>query len=290
MSLMPKQEAFGGGGMDKESLVQEVKNLQRSNQEAKHMWWEFCFKQLGGVRDPSRHDASVLKEFMNAYNTGALPAPTMTEAQMGGGSGARGGGGGGRIGGGGAGWGMGGGGGGMRNGGATLHCAWGQAAGGNNQMGGAGSGNQLADFIKIGQRQSQAWKTIWQNYCTTVGTGKFDPNQYDPSFITGFIDYLAGLSLADPNGPPAQAVVTPKKRGMGGMDGGPPMKKMQMGPQMIDTSPKGQLVEKIKTLQRSGDEMKQAWWAFCDGRLGGIRDPNRHEMETLQAFLVENGL
>lgn len=270
MSLMPKQEAYT---QDKEALIQEVKNLQRSNQEAKHVWWEFCFKQLGGVRDPSRHEASVLKEFLNLYNTGSLPAPSMTPPPSGGG------GGGGRSGG------RSGGGGGAQ---VAIRCAWGAGGGAAPMAGGCGSGNPLADFIKIGQRQSQGWKTIWQNYCTTVGTGKFDPNQYDENFITGFIDYLAGLSLADPNGPPVQNKVASNKRPMGGMDG-QPAKKMNMG-QMADSSPKGQLVDKIKTLQRSGDEMKQAWWSFCDTRLGGVRDPNRHEIDTLQAFLVENGM
>lgn len=272
----------GGMSMDQESLVMEVKNLQRSNEEAKHMWWEYCQLQLGGIRDPSRHDATVLQEFLSAYQAGTLPQPTMTQSGGGGGRG-----GGGRIG-------MGGG----------NNFAWGPGNGGGmggNGMG--GSGNPLADFIKTGQRHSQAWKTIWANYCTTVGTGTFDPNKYDNNFIVSFIDYLANLSLADPVGPPPPGMGSMGGMGMGGMkrpmggmggmgmDGGPPKKRMAMGGMGgMDNGPKGQLVDKIKTLQRSGEEMKQAWWNFCDNNLGGVRDPNRHDIETLQAFLSECGM
>merc|ERR1719361_3220464 len=96
----------------------------------------------------------------------------------------------------------------------------GGGAGGGNAMG--GSGNPLADFVKTGQRHSQAWKTIWTNYCTTVGTGTLDPSKYDNNFIVHFIDYLANLSLSDPNGPPmpGMGMGMGNKIGMGGMGGG----------------------------------------------------------------------
>lgn len=49
---------------------------------------------------------------------------------------------------------------------------------------------------------------------------------------------------------------------------------------------KADLVDQIKALQRSGLEAKEAWWAFCDESLGGVRDPNRHDEETLMDFIA----
>eukprot|EP00439_Symbiodinium_sp_Y106_P060976 s2250_g9.t1 len=49
----------------KDSLVQKIKAMQRSNEEAKRQWWQFCDNRQGGIRDPTRHDVRVLQEFLN---------------------------------------------------------------------------------------------------------------------------------------------------------------------------------------------------------------------------------
>merc|ERR1712050_393844 len=48
-----------------------------------------------------------------------------------------------------------------------------------------------------------------------------------------------------------------------------------------------QLVEQVKAFQRGGG--KQQWWDFCDGQLGGVRDPARHDVNTLRQFLQMSG-
>merc|ERR1712096_523243 len=46
---------------------------------------------------------------------------------------------------------------------------------------------------------------------------------------------------------------------------------------------KDALVSRIKEYQRSADEAKQTWWAYCDHEHGGVRDPVRHDVATLMA-------
>lgn len=49
----------------KDACVQKIKALQRSSEDAKKQWWNFCDSQQGGVRDPTRHTVRVLQEFLS---------------------------------------------------------------------------------------------------------------------------------------------------------------------------------------------------------------------------------
>jgi len=49
---------------------------------------------------------------------------------------------------------------------------------------------------------------------------------------------------------------------------------------------KEELVAALKELQRTNYEKKQAWWSLCDQEHAGVKDPNRHDEATLQAFLA----
>lgn len=48
---------------------------------------------------------------------------------------------------------------------------------------------------------------------------------------------------------------------------------------------KEELVSRVKWIQRSGEEGKKQWYAFCDATRTGNRDPNRHTEESLSMFL-----
>mmetsp|Transcript_14072 Transcript_14072/g.40548 ORF Transcript_14072/g.40548 Transcript_14072/m.40548 type:complete len:273 (-) Transcript_14072:107-925(-) len=50
------------------------------------------------------------------------------------------------------------------------------------------------------------------------------------------------------------------------------------------------LVDRIKAFQRSDPSLKEAWWAYCDEMLGGVRDPARHSADDLLAFVDANGV
>mmetsp|Transcript_14134 Transcript_14134/g.26465 ORF Transcript_14134/g.26465 Transcript_14134/m.26465 type:complete len:250 (+) Transcript_14134:75-824(+) len=48
---------------------------------------------------------------------------------------------------------------------------------------------------------------------------------------------------------------------------------------------KADLVERIKGLQRTDGDFKQAWWSYCDEQQGGVKDPKRHDETSLSTFL-----
>lgn len=245
--------------MSKEELVEQIKQLQRSDPSSKQMWWDYCHQHLGGVKDPNQHDAAVLSEFIGAYSGGSLPAGRAKG--RGDGKGAWGGGSGGQ-----GGWDMG-----------SMMAAMAKAMSGN----GGGASSPMADFIKTGQRASPKWKAVWQTYCTANGNDKFDPNRYDDAFIVGFIDYLSNLAELD-GGASITAGAGGAKRSAAGWGGGPMGKRPNMG--QIDSA-KMECVNKVKQLQRSDPAGKEAWWNFADTQLAGVRDPSRHDASTLQQFL-----
>mmetsp|Transcript_40212 Transcript_40212/g.87902 ORF Transcript_40212/g.87902 Transcript_40212/m.87902 type:complete len:614 (+) Transcript_40212:81-1922(+) len=48
---------------------------------------------------------------------------------------------------------------------------------------------------------------------------------------------------------------------------------------------KDRLVEKVKLIQRSGDEEKQKWWNFCEASGLTVYDPIRHGVDFLKEFV-----
>merc|ERR1712151_1176954 len=47
-------------GMEKQALVDRIKNFQRQGTQNKEAWYAFC----GEMKDPSRHDVQFLKDFV----------------------------------------------------------------------------------------------------------------------------------------------------------------------------------------------------------------------------------
>jgi len=235
--------------------VSAIKDLQRSDVNAKQQWWAYCDAAGEGIHDPAKHAPQFLQSFIENYSAGKRFEPAVPVARAGGG-------------------------------------------GGN---GGVGSGGSLAQLCKEGQRKSQHWKQAWAQYCLHYGGGRNDPDRHDVTFITGFLDYIAGRgvmalsAMAPANavwGPPAKrprttaptptaATPTYSPVGVAGM-AGPAAGAMGQG--------KEGLVHRVKTFQRSGDEAKQQWGAYCDEHLGGVRDPNRHDMATLKQFVDAYGI
>jgi len=262
----------------KGELVEQIKGIQRSDPEAKQGWWDYCDQNLGGVKDPNRHDPGVLQEFMNLYNSGGAAAlgvtpsarrttPRANTAQQGYGYQPSP-----------AGWGY------------AQQGSWGMPAAAAWGGQGGGTGGHLSEMVKTGQRHSEAWKSAWRNYCAVQGTGKFDPTKYDDDFISGFVNYCGELAcsamgIQPGDSPPGDGGCGGTKRAMpsSAMGQGPPAKRAAIGGADDE---KTELVNKIKALQRSDPDAKSAWWQFCDESMQGIKDPNRHEKDTLQQFLM----
>lgn len=289
--------------MSKIQLISEIKELQRSTPDAKQAWWDFCDAHLGGIRDPARHDASVLEEFLGMVqgtgsrskggrggkgpSKGSMPARSAPSF---------------------------GGKGGPVVGGRGAMPAFSQfqfapAAApmmmrGAPPGGAAGGPIDLVSFIKTGQRLSQHWKTAWQMYVRSQGSDWNDPAKHDDDFIVAFLDYIgecveAQIQAGASSRPSSPASDRGSKGGgkvrsmKGGATNGAPPAKRQRKAAAPPANGKASLVERVKSFQRKDPESKELWWGFCDAEHNGVRDPARHPEEVLKEFLdaydAENG-
>eukprot|EP00927_Polykrikos_kofoidii_P056693 TRINITY_DN50781_c0_g1_i1.p1 TRINITY_DN50781_c0_g1~~TRINITY_DN50781_c0_g1_i1.p1 ORF type:complete len:437 (-),score=86.61 TRINITY_DN50781_c0_g1_i1:113-1348(-) len=207
---------------DKTELVEEIKSLQRSDPEAKQAWWDFCSNELGGIKDPNKHDAATLLRFLNTFGEDSQELGSSSQnraTRKGGGDGGRsyrgGSGGGGTFRGGGesddvddgdstsrGGWPSNG----VSGGGAYAHGESSGKGGSYARVGDGGGGGgrnnhsdpdpELVEFVKCGQRQSAHWKAAWHSYCDSQGGGFKDPARHEESFVLGFIEYVGQCVLA----------------------------------------------------------------------------------------------
>lgn len=67
MKPLPGTGGGGSGDPAKDLLVEQIKVFQQLGDRQREAWWEHCDLNLGGIRDPSRHDASILQNFVMAY-------------------------------------------------------------------------------------------------------------------------------------------------------------------------------------------------------------------------------
>eukprot|EP00931_Biecheleriopsis_adriatica_P047343 TRINITY_DN2728_c0_g1_i1.p1 TRINITY_DN2728_c0_g1~~TRINITY_DN2728_c0_g1_i1.p1 ORF type:complete len:313 (-),score=65.62 TRINITY_DN2728_c0_g1_i1:217-1080(-) len=281
----------------KAELVEQIKTLQRGDPSAKQAWWEFCDSNLGGVKDPNKHDEGVLSDFLHSHANGGPPparrqrfsappqrfeSPRAAPSYKGkdfnkGGKGYD------RA---------------PSYGGKGYDRTPSYGApsyGAPQHTIGAPSMVPLGDFVKTGQRVSHNWKNAWQIYCKIYGRGLNDPAKHDEEYMRGFIDYAGqlaadGLSaLAEQEGISLDAGPGPgpgPRRRAQEFGGGPPQKRMSLGAAPSSSPEKQVLVDRIKAMQRTDPGAKEAWWQFCDNELGGVKDPSRHEIEALESFLA----
>jgi len=253
----------------KADLVEKIKTLQRTDPAAKQAWWDYCDHHLEGAKDPNRHEADTLHDFLTNYENGGsvgkgkgryrsiiparAPGPSRPSNRFNPPSGhnlameirnlAR------PI-------------------AATPHLA-----------------SPLVDSVKTGQRSSSHFKHAWHTYCTMYGHGMYDPAKHEESFVKSFLDYMGEVTVKCLESLEGIDSETPAKRpiaAIGSLDTAPAVKR----PRLADNT-KGSLVEQIKALQRTSPELKEAWWTFCEAEHGGIKDPNRHSEEVLQQFLSD---
>lgn len=57
-------------GTDSATVVQALKELQRSDPVGKSQWWAYCDLHGGGARDPSKHEPGFVRRFLEDYNGG----------------------------------------------------------------------------------------------------------------------------------------------------------------------------------------------------------------------------
>lgn len=115
---------------------------------------------------------------------------------------------------------------------------------------------ELAARVKQIQRDGEESKHQWWAFCDAEGRGFRDPTRHSVDFLRRFFE------LRESGGLPA----------------------VQPLHAAADSDLHEALVKKVKASQRSSELTKQAWWRYCDSQKGGIRDPQRHDVASLQHF------
>jgi len=200
-----------------EGLIEQIKNIQRSDPAAKEQWIAFTDLQGGGKRDPAKHTPELLQDFLTHLGSG-----------------------------------------------------------GRLEVGG---GADFGAAIKLLQKRAPSVKAVWAQFCMMNGGGRNDPSKHDGAFHTQFFEMLAQTASMGGGG---------GDMGMGG-----PAKRMRDGSGMAmgmmgGGSAKDMLVGRLKAFQRSSPDNKELWGTYADTYLGGVRDPTRHDEQTIQEFCVNH--
>lgn len=136
----------------------------------------------------------------------------------------------------------------------------------------------LVDRVKSLQRSSHEVKLEWYAHCKKSGCAHFDPNRYDPDFLLNFLGKFQPRGHgAAPQGD-GQACPDPAA-GAGGAVQEPPAKKAS------GQGGKWFVIEKVKDIQRSSQDNRKCWYAFCQSQCTTNYDPARHDEVFLRKFI-----
>merc|ERR1712217_321241 len=150
----------GSGDPVKDALANRVKAYQRLGTEQKELWSLYADTYLGGVRDPSRHDANTLNEFCVNHEVPEVGIG----ASMGGGMG-----------------------GGMGMGPSMMGASNGGGMGMGMGMGSDPDKDGLVQRVKAFQKASPENKETWSSFC---GATK-DPARHSAEKLNAFIQLFS---------------------------------------------------------------------------------------------------
>jgi len=257
------QLAAPGQGTADPTVIERVKALCRSDVAAKSQWCTWCDANLGGTKDPTRMDTETLQQFFHEYESGTISALEKR----------------------------------------ALAAAMQASSAASRPLPKMPDQHELAEVIKIGQRVSASWKNAWVLFCKVKGNGVYDPLKHPKEFLQSFLEFLGAHGangLQDPHATFTMStlsqatMVPPPKRPCLGTP-----QQQHSGVQHADSnnfvawatdtseSTLDELAEDVKKLQRVDPMRKWQWSEFCDQHGGGVKDPMRHNVEMLQAFLQQ---
>lgn len=186
-----------GGSAEMNELIGKIKDFQRSSEENKQAWWAYCSEHGGGNRDPARHDAASLREFLNS--SGVKVGPKLSSSE-------------------------------------------------------SFEKSELVNRIKSFQRTDEVQKQAWWDFCDAQENQKRDPNHYSVDVLKAF---LAQYGLGKVQGTKAQ---------------------------------KDALIERVKGFQKMGEEQKETWWSYVAEQGGKKRDPALYDIQFLEDFCTAQGI
>merc|ERR1719201_341471 len=80
---MKRPNMAGSGDPEKHALVEQIKDFQRSGEENKQAWWDFCEQQEFKKRDPALQSIESLQMFCANVGIVAWGESAMKKARMG---------------------------------------------------------------------------------------------------------------------------------------------------------------------------------------------------------------
>lgn len=245
---MSKRHGFDGNyqGPDHSSYVDSIKVAQRSSQNIKHAWQQYCESNGRVMFDPAKQSTDFIQTFLDQLG----------KAYLGGGGGR---------------------GGTNYDSGGSLHGSGGPGGRGYDQNSPSTNGNSMnrgvagrssaqdpafqrvIELVKQGQRNSPEWKNMWTDWCQENGNGVNDPTRHVPFSVIGFV-LKFGL---------AEVVNAP-----------------WASPYLVSLGElaKPFMVQTIKKGQSMSETWKEQWGVFADSKANGTRDPNRHDAGSLMEF------
>merc|ERR1719343_1973104 len=111
---------------------------------------------------------------------------------------------------------------------------------------------RLVQRVKAVQKQ-EGGQEKWSNFVLNKGGGKKDP------VLKSVADLKEFLKEADP--------------------GNTAGFESDVDPEVT------KLAQQVRKGQKNSDEVKQAWWAYCQKEKNDVRDPSKHDVSSLQTFL-----
>lgn len=241
--------------------AEEVKNLCRNDSRAKEVWRSWTDQNASGTKDPTRLSPESLDQFLSEFYSGVAATGGGMNGGMNGGF----------------------------NGGMKRPVVLAAPA-----AGGAPDA-ELGQIVKAGQRVSPAWKAAWVQFATEQGGGKYDPTKHTKEFLVSFLEWLGSSATGQASGPSLGP--SPRPSGpMGALGGGAfkpsivapgqgPAKKPRTAPVVSQDPNVAAMAQQVRDAQKSDPNLKQQWSDFCDANAGGTKDPSRHSVDTLTAFL-----
>jgi len=244
----------GSYGNDDEftALVQNVKMIQKSGDEEKQKWWSFCDRQGMTTYDPARHAVAFLKSFLQEYNSGQPAAASPSTNPFAG----------------------------MEDDGKVVRL-----------RGLPFSANvpEVVQFLAAyevdasqvainhgldGRPTGEAFVIFPSAEAASRALQELQRAQMGTRYIELFASTYAEWGRASQNCDQMMGMAAPgQARGVEQSTGDPDLDA---------------LVLRVKGIQRSGEDAKQKWWAYCDNTGAAARgyDPKRHGAEFLGAFLT----
>lgn len=152
---------------------------------------------------------------------------------------------------------------------------------------------ELVRRVKRLQRDNEAHRHLWWQWCEATGHGVRDPKRHTSQFIIDFFDALARKAIPNVPVKGGSSAGTSRINGSStsGVSGAKDLQTVTITASItgsvVDDAVHEELVSRVKEGQRQSLEWKRKWWRHCDQNGQGVRDPRRHTPAFILHFLEQ---